>query len=349
MRKFICVCFLAVWLSACHSVATPLPSLSPSLPGELTPYRSPTPSRTSTPLPPAATLALTPLPTATPFTHIIAKNDTLLAIAFRYGVSLEELQAANPGVDPGFLVIGQTLIIPLEGLSSSDVLLSTPIPVAWTGPYCYPSADNGLWCLLQVNNDQSTALENLSGWVSLYNAQGNQVGGQAAASPLNILPAGASIPLVAFFPSPLPEFSLVQGQLLTALPVEPGDSRYLNAALQVESTETSANGLESSVRGQVLLLEGQIPSQIWVLAVAYDETGQVVGQRKIEFLAPCGMPSSPTPANTAQATPSIGTPAATLTPDATLPPLLPCTSFEISVYSLAPAIRRVELLLEARP
>jgi hypothetical protein len=252
-------------------------------------------------------------------------------------------------VDPGFLVIGQTLIIPLEGLSSSEVLLSTPIPVAWTGPYCYPSADGGLWCLLQVNNDQSTALENLSGWLSLYDAQGNQVGGQAAASPLNILPPGASIPLVAFFPSPLPEFSLVQGQLLTALPVEPGDTRYLNAVLQVESTEISPDGLQASLRGQVLLPEGQIPGQVWILAVAYDETGQVVGQRKIEFLAPCGTPSSPTPANTPQVTPSTGTPAATLTPVATLPPLVPCTPFEISLYSLAPVIQRVELLLEARP
>jgi LysM repeat protein len=300
-------------------------------------------------LPPVATLALTPLPTPTPFTHTIVKGDTLSAIAFRYGVSLEELQAANPGVDPGFLVVGQALIIPIEGVTASEILLPTPIPVAWAGPHCYPSAEGGLWCLIQVRNDQSTRLENLSGWVSLYDAQGNQVGGQAASAPLNILPVGASMPLVAFFPPPLPEFSLAQGQLLTVVPVQAGDPRYLHAGLQVESTEIAGDGREGAVRGQVLLPEGQAPSLVWILAVAYDESGQVVGQRKVELQAPCGESLSPTPANTAQATPSSGTPAATPTSTATLPAQVPCTPFEISVYSLGPAIHKVEILLEARP
>jgi hypothetical protein len=39
----------------------------------------------------------------------------MLGIAFLYGISLADLKAANPGVNPNFLSIGSQLIIPISG------------------------------------------------------------------------------------------------------------------------------------------------------------------------------------------------------------------------------------------
>ncbi len=38
-------------------------------------------------------------PSPTPFAHVVKKDDTLLGIAIRYGISLEDLLAANPGIE----------------------------------------------------------------------------------------------------------------------------------------------------------------------------------------------------------------------------------------------------------
>lgn len=45
-------------------------------------------------------------------THIVAAGDTLASIARKYGVTLTALQAANPGVTPKKLKIGQPLNLP---------------------------------------------------------------------------------------------------------------------------------------------------------------------------------------------------------------------------------------------
>ena len=237
----------------------------------------------------------------------------MLGIALRYGVCLEELQAANPGVDPGFLVIGQTLIIPLEGDAPAAIPLPTPLPVTHSAPQCYPSADDGLWCFMLVTNDQPDYLENLSGWITLYDDLGNQVGAQAAVSPLNRLPPGASLPLMAFF-SALPlNSSRVQGQLASALAVDANDQRYLAADLLIKVTQIGGNGAYATASGEVVLPQGSVPGSVWLLAVAYDAGDNVVGVRKLDLGAPTD------------------------------------TSFEIVVYSLGPTITRVELLVEARP
>ena len=52
------------------------------------------------------------LPTPTPRTHVVQRGETLLAIALRYGVTMQELQAANGISDPDLIKVGQALIIP---------------------------------------------------------------------------------------------------------------------------------------------------------------------------------------------------------------------------------------------
>ena len=44
--------------------------------------------------------------------YVVRPGDTLYSIAHKYGISLVELMAANPGVDPNNLMIGQLICIP---------------------------------------------------------------------------------------------------------------------------------------------------------------------------------------------------------------------------------------------
>ena len=44
--------------------------------------------------------------------HIIKPGDTLYGIAQVYGGSVTDLVKANPGLDPGRLVVGQSMVIP---------------------------------------------------------------------------------------------------------------------------------------------------------------------------------------------------------------------------------------------
>ena len=67
------------------------------------------------PEPPAKTAKTSPPPPAapmTPRTHTVKSGDIPATIAKQYGVKLEALIAANPGLDPKRMKVGQTVTIP---------------------------------------------------------------------------------------------------------------------------------------------------------------------------------------------------------------------------------------------
>ena len=82
-------------------------SPSPSAPLAATP--APSPAST-----PASTRASTPAPSpaATPLVHVVARGETLIAIAARYGVTVAAIREANGITDPNLIRVGQRLVIP---------------------------------------------------------------------------------------------------------------------------------------------------------------------------------------------------------------------------------------------
>jgi LysM repeat protein len=95
--------YYAAQQAAPKSAPTPMPasnsapddvSTAPVNPAPATPVRTPT------------------VKPAKPRTHTIVAGETLAAIARKAGVSLTALQAANPGVTPKKLRVGQTLNLP---------------------------------------------------------------------------------------------------------------------------------------------------------------------------------------------------------------------------------------------
>jgi LysM repeat protein len=73
-------------------------------------------------------------PTPPPLLYTIQEGDTLGAIAQTYGVSIEDLIAANGLADPDVLDIGQTLIIPVAASPAPTVVPSIASPTPTVAP-----------------------------------------------------------------------------------------------------------------------------------------------------------------------------------------------------------------------
>ncbi|RPI78282.1 MAG: LysM domain-containing protein, partial [Chloroflexi bacterium] len=166
MNPFILVVTLIIVLLAGCSQPVITPESTSTHPAKISLYRTSTPSPTSSPIPThLATIPVTPAPTATPFTHVIKKDDTMLGIALIYDVKLEELLASNPEIDPHFMTVGQTLVIPLQSADPAESAPPTPVPILLDAPVCYDTAEGGVWCFVTAVNEQENALENLSALV----------------------------------------------------------------------------------------------------------------------------------------------------------------------------------------
>lgn len=252
-------------------------------PVSVVPFRTPTASQTPEKLDLlVATPTQLPTPTQTPVVYSIEEGDTMLAIAFRYGISLEQLQAANPEVNARLLVVGTELIIPLEDVIPSSPVTATPIPVEVSQTNCYLVPD-GIWCFVGVENDRSRSLENLSANVIVQDDTGEYIAEGIAIGALNLVPSGEELPLVVFIPGNFPSEFSASSQVITVQPLPRNDERYLNAWLEVDEVEISENGMSAQVAGLIGLPAKSPPgNQAWLLAVAYDEAGRIIGIRKSE-------------------------------------------------------------------
>lgn len=267
----------------------------------------------------------TAIPTPTPSAYTIKKGDTLLEIARRSGISLAELLAANPGIAPEALSVGQVIQVPAP---SAPVSLPPPAAAELGQAGCYPSG-GGVYCFVPVSNLGEGWLENVRVQVTLLDAEGRLVTSQEALTPLTGLGAGKMLPAVAFFPRVTPElsssgwgsskpvetFSAIQTQLLTAIQTD--GARYLPVEIKNLLVGIAWGGLSAQVEGQAwLAAESKPASAIWLAGVAYDENEKIVGVRRWEW-------------------------SGSLAPGQALP-------FAFEVYSTGAPIARVETWAEAR-
>jgi LysM repeat protein len=317
LRIFLGFLVVIIGLSSCVN-AQPSPTQVHSPPVLLTPYISPTPSQepdVNTPV--VVTPTELPTPTPTPLTYTIEEGDTMLAIALRNGINLEELQAANPEVNPRLLSVGTVLIIPLGDSVPSSPITATPIPLNPTSTDCYAVPD-GIWCTLLVTNERSKPLENISARVILYDEGGEIFAEGIAIAAINRLPVNEETPLVIFFPGSNTGEFIATTTILTAQPVPKNDDRYLNAWLEIDEVVISAEALQAEVSGSIGIPAKSSPGNLtWVVVTAYDSEGRVVGVRKLEQYG-------------------LFEPGAS-------------REFMIEVFSLGPPIAEVKALVEVRP
>lgn len=324
-KHLLALISLSAVLSACAGTSLRAPAATPA--GQLTPYPSAT--ATITPAPTSAdTPTPLPSPTPTPITHTVKKGEDLFGIAIRYKVSLQELLDANPDVQPNMMSIGTVLIIPASAASlpivPPDQLSPTPIVLQFGDPNCLSEANGGAWCFLPVTNTQAFAVENVSAVLRVTDASGNQLPAQVAYPPLNLLVPGGTLPLMAFFPAANGQPLQASAELVSAVPVPQEPARYLALARAEPRVQIAANGLSAKIDVALKLADPNAQaSQVWLLAVAYDSAGRIVGLRRWESAPPGdGFPVLPA-GGSLQA--------------------------GLVVYTSGDPIARVEVLSEARP
>jgi murein DD-endopeptidase MepM/ murein hydrolase activator NlpD len=303
-----------LYLTACTTEQAQ--STSPAV--DLIPFATSTPRPLRPSDPEGLVAAETPLPSPTPFTYTVQTGDTISSIALQFGVSMDDLQAANPEILPNAMSVGQVLNIPSNPDNPSGEPTPTPAPFTVQQIECYPTTDKGMWCFVLAHNDFFEFMENVSAQVTLVDANNARLVSQPALLPLNILPPNTSLPLAVFFAPEIPFDAKPQVQILTAILLLPNDERYLPARINNTLVQVNADGRSARVSGQVLLPnQAKAASQVWVAGTAYDDAGRVVGVRRWES-------------------------SAELPPGGSLP-------FEFMISSIGGKIVRVEFAVEARP
>lgn len=299
--------FLWLTLFALVACAPSAEAIAPSATPALTEFVQ----ATATPTLAQETAAEFELPTPTPQLYTVVQNDTLFAIAARFNITLEALMAANPGVVAGALAPGAQLVIP-SGLGASTTPMPQITPVATTlhSPVCYGSTAGELWCLVLVVNDTAQSLENVTGYVRLLNSAGEDIEVIEAVPPLNLLPSGAAMALVAYLPSAPANWATAQAEIVSAFGVQEDAAHYVPVeAVDVTWSLGQQDAKSARVQGQATLAANA--ASVWVMAVAYDASGQPVGVRRWE---------------------SAGS-----------------TQFDFWVYSLGADIADVQVVVEAHP
>lgn len=279
--------FLALqlaFLAGCQAAAAPS---TPTATATLVPFQTPTLTLSPSPVTPVISQEEGEiLPSPTPFVHQVQEGETLLSIALRYGVTLEGMLAANPGLDPRFLSIGQELRIPGPEGQPADTLLptSTPLPLYLSSGRCYQTNEGNWWCLAEVENITDAPVEGLTAQVRLMNAEGETVDRSLAYAPLNRLPPGQVLPMLTSYQGEELDQLFAQFSLLSAVESSAEGDRYLDPEVVVDTEEQVVGGRQWRVAGRMSLpgAEAETAYRVSLLIMAFDSSDQLVGYTKWE-------------------------------------------------------------------
>lgn len=259
------------------SVSTQMPRATLTL----RPYLTPRATSTMISLPEPPTSVETPRPTATLFTHTIQKDETLLLVAARYGITLEMLLAANPGINPRLLSIGQQLTIPGPegGQLIPEIPTTTPVPVHISEVACYPTLTGRQLCLASVTNRGEEPVEGIAVRISVLPGDGRPESSAQTYTPLNLLPPGQTLPVWASFSIPSDTPISLRATLLSAIPAAQFEERYAEVALVEDPPQSSIGKTSWTVSGHA---ETGGPTEVGVrrlviLAIGFDSSGAIVG------------------------------------------------------------------------
>jgi LysM repeat protein len=235
-----------------------------------------------------ATPSATPEPTVTPtpIIYTIQKGDTLIPIARKFGVTVQEITDANGITDPHRLRIGQEIIIPVPAGESGPTVVPTPTPVALQiqGLAFHRTPVDSLWCLGEVVNLSGQPAEEVQVQVSLHDEQGRLLVSGAAFTEIDIVPDGGRAPFAIHFAGSPPGFAQYQTQVLGGVPSTHLGPRYPD----LEVIEDQGEWLDENnyrVRGQVLNSGQAEAEKVAVIVTLYDSEAHVVGARAVDIPA----------------------------------------------------------------
>jgi murein DD-endopeptidase MepM/ murein hydrolase activator NlpD len=304
---------LIIFLAGCRAVATtatPFPTPIQWL--------SPTESPTLVFPTPLVTLTPSPVPTATPRTYTIKKGDTLGGIATRFGVKVEDIQKANPGVDPNALAIGQVLVIPSASGSEGTIQPSpTPVSLQVEFPRCFYQTGGGKWCLVLIGNPGTDPVLGIFVRFSLYpSATAAPSAVREVSLPLTVLPAGKRTVAAAFFPPEESKDDILRVEILSAIRSAEAPA-ILPLTILKETSQVLPGGMEVTVDYQVDPAAASPAARLDAVLTLLDPDGQPIGFRIVRN-------------------------------EGTLPPGAP-QRLTLSAFALSGQSEEYELILQARP
>jgi LysM repeat protein len=304
---------LILFLAGCRAVATPAPYFPTPIQ-----WQSPTTSPTLVFPTPIVTLTPTPVPTPTPITYKVKQGDTLGGIAAHFGVKVEDIQKANPGLDPNLLRIGMVLIIPAPSGSEGTIQPSpTPVGLRVDFPRCFYQTGGGKWCLVLIGNPGSDPVSGIFVRFSLYaSATAYPSAVREVALPLMVLPAGARTVAAAFFPPEESREDILRVEILSAIRSIEGPST-LPLTILKETSQMLADGMEVTVDYQVDPAAVSPAARLDAVLTLLDGDGQPIGFRIVRS-------------------------------EETLPPGTP-QHLTVSAFALSGQSEKYELILQARP
>ena len=234
--------------------------------------------------PPSKEVEIIPSPTPTPLTHLVQAGETLLGIAIRYGVDVDDLLLVNPDVNPQFLSIGQALIIPGPEGEPISALVPSPTPVSlhFSSVRCFETSTGGLWCVAGVESANS-AVEAVTGVMTLFSAGGTILRAVPVHTPLRALQAHQQQPLAAYFEPSVPDFQSAQLTITGAIQVEEPNTRYQNLTVKLEQSAMGEQGRRWRVEGHISGWEAGELGKISILFLALDEGQEIIGFRAMEI------------------------------------------------------------------
>jgi LysM repeat protein len=286
----LCLIFVAsLALGGCGRILQPpTPTVVAGVPVTPTDTPRPTVTRRATFTPVPATPSDTPLPTATPtpIIYVIKKGDTLLPIARKFGVTVQEIQEANGITDPRRLQIGQEIIIPVRLGEGEPTVVPTPTPVALQiqGLAFHRTPVDSLWCLGEVVNLSGRPAEEVQVEVSLHDEQGQLLASGAVFTQLDVLAADGRAPFAILYPAPPASFAQYQTRVLGGVPGTHLGPRYPDLVV----TEDRGQWLDENnyqVRGEVHNRGDADAEKVVVVVTLYDEEEHVVGARTVAIPA----------------------------------------------------------------
>jgi LysM repeat protein len=225
----------------------------------------------------------TPTITPTPIVHVVQQGDTLLAIAFDYGVSVEALQRANGIENPQFLQVDQRLIIPVNeeaGQARSHLLMPTPTPqpVQMRGAGLYETPVGSLWALGEIANTTAVTLTNVQVQVMLFGQDGQPVAQMDGFAEADLVPPQASSPFGILFTTP-PDWASYQMTIIRAQ--EAGALADAYVSIVLTDVDGRLLGSQFEVSGTVANTSaGQVAGSIDIIVTTYDAQGAVTGFRQ---------------------------------------------------------------------
>jgi LysM repeat protein len=274
-------------LAGCGRIITPTPSGLAEV--EPTPSATPvplteTPQATATPRLTALQTPAIPTLTPTPILYTVQSGDTLLKIATDFEITMEAVQAANGIVDPRFLEIGQTLIIPppRTGPVEPPTSTPTPLPLNVTAINFQQTRQGTLWLLGAVTNPGSQPLTGVVIEATLFDGAGILLARETGFTQLEVIQPGHSLPFALLFETPPSSFAQYQVTAIAGVPL-PDQTRYYFDLETFDLRGVPEGPTIYRISGQ-LRNRGAIDAEtIRLVAVAYDQEDRVLAQRNAEL------------------------------------------------------------------